>query len=139
MKPVPEEAQPLMARLEFDSVYLARHGQTVWNTEGRRQGRPDSQLTPEGVLQVRRNAALAQCGAVDAICTSPMGRARSSAAILVSHEMIGRMLLKNLAGLDREQALRLSHPSGMMYVVRPSSGTIESLSPGGTTPPNLMP
>jgi probable phosphoglycerate mutase len=41
----------------FEAVYLARHGQTVWNLDGRQQGRLDSPLTSEGAMQVRRNAA----------------------------------------------------------------------------------
>ena len=32
---------------------LLRHGQTIWNTQGRVQGRLDSPLTPEGVAAVR--------------------------------------------------------------------------------------
>jgi len=193
----------------FEFVYLARHGQTVWNLEGRQQGRLDSPLTPEGVLQVRRNAAAVRCEPVDALFSSPLKRARTSAAafaavlripvrvldelievdhgelsgltraevaaswpgldearardkyfyrfpggesyadadaragralariagsgvrapLLVSHEMIGRMLLKNLAGLDSVQALRLSHPSDVVYKVRPALARIDVLTP----------
>jgi broad specificity phosphatase PhoE len=194
----------------FECVYLARHGQTAWNLEGRSQGRLDSPLTPEGVRQVQRNAAAVRGEPVDALFASPMGRARASAAafaaalglpmrvldelaevdhgelsgltsaektaawpglaearerdkyffrfpggesyadadaraaralariagsearapLLVSHEMIGRMLMKNLAGLDSAQALRLNHPSDVVYKVRPTLGTIEPLAPG---------
>jgi broad specificity phosphatase PhoE len=194
----------------FESVYLARHGQTVWNLEGRPQGRLDSPLTPEGVMQVRRNAAAVRREPVDGLFSSPLGRAWTSAAVfaaalglpvqvldelsevdhgelsgltraeiaaawpgqaearardkysyrfpggesyadaeiragralariarsgvraplLVSHEMIGRMLLKNLAGLDRVEALRLSHPSDVVYKVHPALGTIEVFASG---------
>lgn len=194
----------------FESVYLARHGQTVWNLEGRSQGRLDSPLTPEGVLQVRRNVAAVRGEPVDALFSSPMGRARTSAAVfaaalglpvrileelsevdhgklsgltraekalawpgheqarardkyfyrfpggesyadadaragralariarsgvraplLVSHEMIGRMLVKNLAGLDRARALAHQHPWDVVYKVRPERGTIEVLDAG---------
>jgi hypothetical protein len=44
--------------------------------------------------------------------------------------MIGRMLLKNLAGLDRVAALRLNHPSDVVYKVYPALGAIEVLTPG---------
>lgn len=193
----------------FEYVYLARHGQTEWNLEGRRQGRLDSPLTPEGESQVRRNAARVAREPVDALFCSPLGRARTSAAVfaaalglpaqvvddlgevdhggfsgltraeaavawpgqeqarerdkyfyrfpggesyadadararralagiarlgvrtplLVSHEMIGRMLLKNLAGLDRAQALALDHPSQTVYKVDVARGTILALDP----------
>lgn len=196
-----------MSAFGFESVYLARHGQTVWNLEGRRQGRLDSPLTAEGVLQVRRNAEAVRHEPIDGLFTSPLGRARRSAAefgsilglpaqvldelsevdhgdlsgltnadiaaawpeearkrardkysyrfpggesyadadaraaralarigrsgarapLLVSHEMIGRMLLKNLAGLASEPALRLRHPSDVVYKVLPALGTIDVL------------
>jgi hypothetical protein len=44
--------------------------------------------------------------------------------------MIGRMLLKNLAGLDPGAALRLTHPWDVVYKVRPAPDTIEVLTPG---------
>jgi probable phosphoglycerate mutase len=39
---------PLDAWVRFDVVYLARHGQTEWNREGRKQGQLDSPLTVAG-------------------------------------------------------------------------------------------
>lgn len=191
----------------FECVYLARHGQTVWNLERRRQGRLDSPLTPEGLLQVRRNAAKVAREPIDALFSSPLGRAQVSAAIfaaelglpvqvvddlsevdhgllsgltrsevvdawpgheqarerdkyryrfpdgesyadadvrarralleiarsgaraplLVSHEMLGRMLLKNLAGLEHAQALKLNHPSDVVYKVDAARGTFREL------------
>ena len=39
-------------------VFLARHAQTEWNREGRRQGQLDSALTAVGVAQARRHAAV---------------------------------------------------------------------------------
>lgn len=50
--------------------------------------------------------------------------------LLVSHEMIGRMLLKNLAGLGRTEALALNHPSDLLYKVPPGRGGFEVLTPG---------
>ena len=35
-------------------LYLARHGETVWNRDGRFQGRLDSPLTRRGLDQARR-------------------------------------------------------------------------------------
>ncbi len=32
-------------------IYIARHGETAWNVEGRIQGRSDPDLTPQGVAQ----------------------------------------------------------------------------------------
>jgi len=51
-----------------------------------------------------------------------VARSGARAPLLVSHEMIGRMLLKNLAGLDRVEALGLNHPSDVVYKVHPTLG-----------------
>jgi len=174
------------------------------------RARLDSPLTAEGARQVRRNAVVVRGERVDALFSSPLGRALTSAAafaatlgmpvtvldelsevdhgelsgltraeiaaawpgqaearardkylyrfprgesyadadvragralariarsgarapLLVSHEMIGRMLLKNLAGLDPGAALGRTHPWDVVYKVRPAPGTIEVLTPG---------
>lgn len=58
-------------------------------------------------------------------------RSGARAPLLVSHQMIGRMLSKNLVGLDNTRALRFSHPSDLVYKVHPRLGTFEALVPGG--------
>jgi len=68
-------------------IYLARHGQTVLNAEGRYQGRIDSPLTPLGIAQaqaVGRRLAELKAGdeAAWRIETSSQGRARQTAAIV---------------------------------------------------------
>lgn len=69
-------------------IWLVRHGQTEFNRENRLQGRIDSPLTALGLEQ----AALVgrwftrRVGEPDrwTICTSPLGRAQTTAAILAS-------------------------------------------------------
>lgn len=67
-------------------IYLLRHGETIANLEGRLQGRSDSPLTLNGVAQVRAiGALLREQIAVPSgfsLVSSPLGRARRSAAIL---------------------------------------------------------
>lgn len=176
---------------------LARHGETEWNREGRRQGQLDSPLTATGLASVHHLASELAGSSIDAIFSSPLGRAVVTASIyaealhlpvqvvdqlqeldhgtmagltngeikvrfpgelarrarsrytwrfpdgesyadadqraavaleivtrrgadrplLVAHEMIGRMLLRNLLGIDVEEALALSHPPGTIYQV----------------------
>lgn len=66
-------------------IYLARHGQTEWNAEGRMQGRMDSPLTPLGVRQATAMGQLiAELIARDPparwrLVASPLGRVRSTA------------------------------------------------------------
>lgn len=63
----------------FDLVYLARHGQTEWNREGRRQGRLDSPLTMAGRMHAADLARLVGTLEIDLIASSPIGRALTTA------------------------------------------------------------
>jgi probable phosphoglycerate mutase len=67
-------------------IYLLRHGETVANVEGRLQGQSDSPLTLNGVAQIRAIGALL-CEEIAepssfSVVSSPLGRARRSAAIV---------------------------------------------------------
>lgn len=186
----------------WDAVLLARHGETRWNLEGRRQGRADSALTAAGRRQAARNADALRDSGVDAVFVSPLGRAVATANVIgaalgirpevvddfaemdhgdltglteneiraghagewrkraadrygwrfpggesyadvdvragralshvrrsparrpliVSHEMIGRMLLRRLLGLGPARALALTHPHDVVYKVDPAAG-----------------
>ncbi|MBU3030481.1 histidine phosphatase family protein [Paracoccus sp. XHP0099] len=65
----------------YCDLYLMRHGQTLWNAEGRMQGRLDSALTDLGRRQARQQAALVR--GIDAIrISSPLGRAVETAEIV---------------------------------------------------------
>ncbi len=67
-------------------IYLARHGQTVFNAEGRFQGCADSPLTALGVAQAGRIgellAMLVQGAPAVTLWSSPLGRARQTAEIV---------------------------------------------------------
>ena len=73
---------------ENTTVYLFRHGETEWNSAGRRQGHLDSPLTQQGRLQAKGNARRLRqkCSLVGkvSIFASPLGRAEATARILVS-------------------------------------------------------
>jgi broad specificity phosphatase PhoE len=69
-------------------IYLARHGQTAFNAEGRYQGAADSPLTTIGLGQAHRVGALLrtltlECNTV-ILWSSPLGRALQTAAIVHS-------------------------------------------------------
>lgn len=178
-------------------AYLARHGQTLWNLEGRLHGQLDSPLTAEGVAQAQSAADRLLGAGIRSVCSSPLGRAVATARIIadrigaeltvvddlaelhhgelagftwaeieaanpglraqraenrygwafpggesyaqarrrarralsecgwqaegtpliVSHEMIGRMLRAELRGLDASQALSLRHPPGLVLEI----------------------
>ncbi|MFK7834808.1 MAG: histidine phosphatase family protein [Sulfitobacter sp.] len=64
-------------------LFILRHGETVWNVEGRLQGRFDSELTPRGIAQAHaQHRILSQhdLTGFDAI-SSPQGRAVATAEL----------------------------------------------------------
>ena len=63
-------------------LFLIRHGRSVWNAEGRIQGHADPPLDDMGREQARRLAGRLQGGAMVALYTSPLQRARETADII---------------------------------------------------------
>ena len=70
--------------MTLPTIYLHRHGETVWNSLGRFQGQLDSPLTQRGIEQADHVAHLLR----DALCSddqlfqmqiSPLGRVRQTA------------------------------------------------------------
>lgn len=71
--------------MKLPTIYLLRHGQTVWNVEGRYQGQLDSSLTLLGEEQASLNALKLQ-KYIDIkevkFFSSPLGRAKVTAEII---------------------------------------------------------
>ena len=66
-------------------LYLLRHGETEWNTQGRMQGHLDSELTSRGREQAERNGErLRQLldGRSFRMVASPLGRCRVTAGLV---------------------------------------------------------
>jgi broad specificity phosphatase PhoE len=188
----------------FDEVFIVRHGETEWNVQGRRQGQLDSPLTEAGRSSAQQVSVLLSDLNPDALFSSPLGRAWSTALIidaalglgvrsegglseidqgelggltndeieeshpgllaerrsclqswrfpggesyadgdlraaaalsrieatltrrpvLVTHEMIARMLVRNLLGLSTHEALNRSFTQGIVYQVMPMRGIL---------------
>ena len=191
----------------MEEVFLARHGETEWNREGRRHGQLDAPLTAEGREEVQRVAERLRRLPINAVFSSPLGRALASAQVyasalglpvvtveelaeihhgamagleaeqveaafpgelsrraedkyrwrfpdgesyadgdvrahaaldviagsgaarplLVSHEMIGRMLLRNLLDVPAAEALAFGHPHDVIYRVDVSARTVQEI------------
>ena len=62
-------------------LYVARHGQTLWNVERRVCGASDVELTETGLAQARQMAEEAEGKAVGLILSSPLKRALVTAQI----------------------------------------------------------
>jgi probable phosphoglycerate mutase len=61
-------------------LVLVRHGETEWHAENRYAGISDVQLTEHGVAQARRLARWARTAELSAVWSSPLTRARLTAA-----------------------------------------------------------
>lgn len=63
------------------TIHLVRHGEAVWNAEGKYQGQADSGLTARGHQQAQEVAVtLQQLGRVDGVACSDLPRVRDTAA-----------------------------------------------------------
>lgn len=63
-------------------IALLRHGKTLWNEEGKIQGRQDSPLSISGQSQVEQWASFLKDYQIDQIIASDLGRVRETVAIL---------------------------------------------------------
>ncbi len=84
--------------MNLPKIYLIRHGQTVWNVEGRYQGQLNSPLTEKGESQAQANGEKLLNYLKDtnefAFYSSPLGRASSTAKII-----------SDIIGFDKEKIL----------------------------------
>jgi probable phosphoglycerate mutase len=72
-------------------VLLIRHGETLWNQQGRMQGQNDSPLTPLGMQQARQLAKRMKTVAFSALYSSDLGRAHQTARCIADatgHDVI---------------------------------------------------
>ncbi|MCA9099632.1 MAG: histidine phosphatase family protein [Planctomycetales bacterium] len=65
-------------------VYCIRHGESLFNAEGRIQGQLDTQLSPHGIRQSATLAEYLAAAALDAIVASPLQRAMMTAQPLAA-------------------------------------------------------
>ncbi|WP_170309612.1 histidine phosphatase family protein [Litorilituus lipolyticus] len=93
-------------------IYLARHGETLWNKTQRLQGQLDSDLTPLGENQALAIAKKLADRHIDLIVSSPLGRAKKSALICqqilkVDHQIKMPLMERNLGIWQGEEIQHL--------------------------------
>lgn len=66
------------------AFWYLRHGETDWNARGLSQGNVDIPLNPVGVAQAERAAAMLRDRGLRSVVSSPLSRARSTAAAVAS-------------------------------------------------------
>jgi len=82
-------------------VILVRHGKTVWNAEGRYQGKMDIPLNEEGKEQARRVGEALKDFPVKAVYSSPLSRCKDTALEIAKHH--------NLSVEEREGFKEIDH------------------------------
>lgn len=65
-------------------LYIARHGETEWNSQGKMQGWQDSALTEKGVSNAKKLGQSLSHINFDFVCCSPLGRAVETAKHIIS-------------------------------------------------------
>jgi broad specificity phosphatase PhoE len=73
-----------MEKVPLMQLILIRHGETLWNKEGRVQGTSDIELSEAGIEQARRLALSLKDSPIDTIHASPLKRAYRTAEIINS-------------------------------------------------------
>ncbi|MEG0613882.1 MAG: histidine phosphatase family protein [Clostridium sp.] len=109
------------------TVYLTRHGQTVWNVEGRMQGWNDSPLTELGIKQAEWLKDRLEGVKIDYIYSSSSGRAYETAKIvnkdrnirIVNHDGLREIKLGEFQGLTQNEIKALSDSQYFNYWNRP--------------------
>ena len=116
---VEQKLPKLTTRVRFPSpaplpdLYMMRHGETLWNVEGRLQGRGDSPLSDRGIRQAGWLAHLTR--GIDGFrVSSPLGRADQTARIVFGDRFrhdarLSEICVGEFAG-HLERDLRGRHP-----------------------------
>jgi probable phosphoglycerate mutase len=63
-------------------ILIARHGETIWNSQGRMQGQLNSPLTERGIEQAELLSEIVDKLAITSIICSPLGRAVHTSKIV---------------------------------------------------------
>lgn len=86
--------------LYLAKLLLVRHGETEWNREGRYQGQSDIQLNATGIRQAERLRDRINGERLDAIYSSDLKRAVTTAGIIASGQGIGTIACSELREID---------------------------------------
>ncbi len=81
-------------------IYLVRHGQTIWNEEGKLCGSSDVPLDDKGLAQARRVAERMRNVKLAAVYSSPLLRARQTAEAIASLHNLSVQVEPDLREID---------------------------------------
>lgn len=69
-------------------LYIVRHGETVWNTQGRLQGQADIPLNENGIRLARITGEALKNVPFDLVITSPLSRAKETASLILGERRV---------------------------------------------------
>lgn len=103
-------------------LYVARHGQTVWNAQNKVCGVTDVELTEEGIEQAEKLADIVPDN-IDVIITSPLKRAIETGKIVAEKNNIPMYIEELLfeqnygiyEGIDRKDSQFLNNKRNFAY------------------------
>lgn len=112
-----------MIRNMSTNIYLARHGETVWNQTQRLQGHLDSPLTAVGQQQALTLASLVANYDINHIISSPLGRAIATAnlcqkSLNIPLSIEPQMIERNLGDWQGQQVSQLQSLSDYNEVLQ---------------------
>lgn len=81
-------------------LFLTRHGQTVWNLEGRMQGSKDSELTDKGRFQALQLGRRMENVNIDVVYSSSSSRAFHTAKLILGERKIDIIKLDELKEMN---------------------------------------
>lgn len=116
-------------------IFLVRHGRTILNAQGRFRGREDPPLDEVGRQEAHRVAERLTGSPLDAVYSSPLLRARETAAAIASAHGLPVQRVPGLRDLDygawsgrtADEAARSDRPTYRLFRADPMSAT----PPGG--------
>ena len=81
-------------------IYLTRHGETIWNTEGKMQGWKNSNLTSKGIRNAEKLGEHLSNIDFDYIYCSPLGRAKETAEHILKDRNLNVIYDNNLKEMN---------------------------------------
>ena len=104
-------------------LYVARHGQTVWNAQNKVCGITDVDLTEKGIEQAKTLAYLVESQNISLILSSPLRRAVDTSKIVanicnIPIEIDQRLIEQNYGiyeGVDRKNEAFLNNKRNFAY------------------------
>lgn len=82
------------------TVYLARHGETTWNSEGKLQGMQDAPLSERGTAQTSETVKYLSDAPFQLVLTSPLQRTRAIADPISRQLGLSPTVLTDLQEID---------------------------------------